>query len=297
MGPPVCSFWREGRCTRGSSCRFRHSEAGGRASKPCVFWARGTCRNGAHCPFAHVGAVGRALLPSIHSQAEPQAIVIPGGGSNTALRSTERQHRRQPCTHRAFCSSCGHRHAFHQEWKGCTTRGCDCCRTFIDGTHSSDVDFIPTRDTYCSFCGHSLHSHGAHKGCVAEFRGRTCACVQWPSLYEHDSQTPEYKRVMASRRREAARIQELEALRREFEELRRAEERRRHRERLADQVAESRRLLEDEAARRRRREEEAEKQRRRCREEAEERAKAERLAAAGVGVATAAMAAVLCSIQ
>ena len=63
----VCYAWKEGRCDRGDSCRFAHSEdadRGGprghddRGDRPrgvCFDWQAGRCDRGESCRFAHEG--------------------------------------------------------------------------------------------------------------------------------------------------------------------------------------------------------------------------------------------------
>ena len=61
-----CKFFFQSRCTKGSSCPFRHdttttasasgqtsSIANGQKSIPCRFFASGECRNGDSCAFRH----------------------------------------------------------------------------------------------------------------------------------------------------------------------------------------------------------------------------------------------------
>lgn len=62
----VCYAWREGKCDRGDSCRFAHSEDGAgdfrrddrRGDRPpqvCYDWQRGQCTRGDSCRFVHEG--------------------------------------------------------------------------------------------------------------------------------------------------------------------------------------------------------------------------------------------------
>ncbi|CAK0849189.1 unnamed protein product [Prorocentrum cordatum] len=49
-------FFKEGKCTRGDSCKFSHEEGtkdAGRSLPPCQFWAEGRCSRGAACRFSH----------------------------------------------------------------------------------------------------------------------------------------------------------------------------------------------------------------------------------------------------
>jgi len=63
----VCYAWREGKCDRGDSCRFAHSEdasagdfrrddrRGDRPPQVCFDWQRGQCTRGDSCRFVHEG--------------------------------------------------------------------------------------------------------------------------------------------------------------------------------------------------------------------------------------------------
>ncbi|CAM9249581.1 unnamed protein product [Chrysoparadoxa australica] len=62
---PICSFWQEGRCTKGVSCRFRHGASDARPPQerkepppasinaPCRYYAQSLCSKGERCPFQH----------------------------------------------------------------------------------------------------------------------------------------------------------------------------------------------------------------------------------------------------
>jgi len=47
----VCAFFRQGRCTRGDLCPFRHLR--GDRSIVCKHWLRGLCKKGDSCEFLH----------------------------------------------------------------------------------------------------------------------------------------------------------------------------------------------------------------------------------------------------
>ena len=43
-----CSFFAQGKCTKGDACPFAHV-----SKKPCSFFAQGKCTKGEACPFSH----------------------------------------------------------------------------------------------------------------------------------------------------------------------------------------------------------------------------------------------------
>ncbi|KAL0953618.1 hypothetical protein HGRIS_004825 [Hohenbuehelia grisea] len=49
-----CSFYSQGTCKNGASCKFSHSDAGAGSKLPCKFFAAGKCKNGDSCPFSHL---------------------------------------------------------------------------------------------------------------------------------------------------------------------------------------------------------------------------------------------------
>lgn len=79
---PICSFFAQGRCRHGDSCRFRHvapeipgtpsvsgtssapQQAAPPKPPPCSFFARGACRDGANCRFSHEVAQPQPAKPS-----------------------------------------------------------------------------------------------------------------------------------------------------------------------------------------------------------------------------------------
>jgi hypothetical protein len=44
-----CSFFAQGKCTKGDACSFAHVSI----KKPCSFFAQGKCTKGEACPFTH----------------------------------------------------------------------------------------------------------------------------------------------------------------------------------------------------------------------------------------------------
>lgn len=66
MAAKVCKFWKQGRCTHGSSCRYRHvgpsggngggnqNNNNGQQKKLCKQWKKkGKCSYGSNCRFRH----------------------------------------------------------------------------------------------------------------------------------------------------------------------------------------------------------------------------------------------------
>eukprot|EP00930_Biecheleria_cincta_P002082 TRINITY_DN103129_c0_g1_i1.p1 TRINITY_DN103129_c0_g1~~TRINITY_DN103129_c0_g1_i1.p1 ORF type:complete len:476 (-),score=58.46 TRINITY_DN103129_c0_g1_i1:159-1586(-) len=52
----LCSFWLEGRCERGSACRYAHSEVEKKEACrliQCQYYAKGHCRLGSDCLYLH----------------------------------------------------------------------------------------------------------------------------------------------------------------------------------------------------------------------------------------------------
>src|SRR5690242_18867371 len=50
---PPCSFWHQGRCTKGDSCTFSHTGRPAIQLLPCKFHAAGRCAKGQECRFSH----------------------------------------------------------------------------------------------------------------------------------------------------------------------------------------------------------------------------------------------------
>lgn len=85
---PICTFFVQGRCRHGDSCRFRHEVAltappPETASRPpCSFYARGACRDGTNCWFSHDAAIQSAppkpTLP-------PTVVTLPPGAPLYAI--------------------------------------------------------------------------------------------------------------------------------------------------------------------------------------------------------------------
>ena len=71
--PQVCSFFQQGRCTKGTSCPFLHVKVPKDLSViPCVHFANGRCRNGDACPYAHGPVFGAKIAsPSPHVNVAP----------------------------------------------------------------------------------------------------------------------------------------------------------------------------------------------------------------------------------
>ena len=49
-GPPTCTFWLAGHCTKGASCNFDHCA---NKAPTCRFYSAGTCIKGTSCRYAH----------------------------------------------------------------------------------------------------------------------------------------------------------------------------------------------------------------------------------------------------
>ena len=74
--PPPCKFFAAGTCTKGSRCRFSHSNASAAAAQvECRYFKLGTCANGDRCRFLHVkgGSGGGAA----RTKALPRPALVP----------------------------------------------------------------------------------------------------------------------------------------------------------------------------------------------------------------------------
>lgn len=97
-----CRFWLEGRCTRGNSCTYAHTDVELRVppnltkTKICARWRRGTCENSASdCAYAHGQDDMRETAPDSPSAAMSHDFSTRSSGSTlgsfeSSLRSSPR---------------------------------------------------------------------------------------------------------------------------------------------------------------------------------------------------------------
>jgi hypothetical protein len=87
--PLPCSFFAEGRCKAGSSCRFAHVTGVAKPAsvqQPCRFFEQGYCKSGKMCPFLHEDKTAKPAAPRPQNNAPlarpaPRAGAAGGGGA------------------------------------------------------------------------------------------------------------------------------------------------------------------------------------------------------------------------
>jgi len=78
----ICSFWKKGKCKRGSSCTFAHgndelNEPVVLQVVPCAFYRAGFCRLGNKCRNVHDDAAVAETIPQVCEFTEKQSIAAP----------------------------------------------------------------------------------------------------------------------------------------------------------------------------------------------------------------------------